>query len=69
MQQFNIMTYFELENYEYYPVQGGETPIVYQQHVQEHQTGEQHPLYAVHLDFFKLGNNIEYLLQNVNHLF
>ena len=28
---------------EYYPVQGGETPIVYQQHVQE-----QHPLDVVH---------------------
>ena len=30
---------------EYYPVQGGETPIVYQQHIQE-----QHPLYVVHIN-------------------
>ena len=29
-------------------VQGGQAPIGYQQHVQEQQTGEQHPLDAVH---------------------
>ena len=96
-----------------HPVQGGQTPIVYQKHVQEQQTGEQHPLDAVYhhqpvqaqqaweqqqggrvqvpyqqhdrkhaqvnnqpqykyikvldLDFLKQGNNIEYLLQNVDH--
>jgi hypothetical protein len=89
-----------------HPVQGGQTPIVYQKHVQEQQTGEQHPLDAVHhhpvqaqqarvqqqggrvqvlyqqqvnnkpqynyikvldLDLLIAGNNIEYVLQNVNH--
>jgi hypothetical protein len=87
-------------------VQGGQAPIGYQQHVQEQQTGEQHPLDAVHrhpvqaqqarvqqqggrvqvlyqqqvnnkpqynyikvldLDLLMAGNNIEYVLQNVNH--
>jgi hypothetical protein len=33
---------------EHYPVQGEQTPIVYPQHGQEQQTGEHHPLDAVH---------------------
>jgi hypothetical protein len=97
---------------DYHPVQGGQASIGYQQHVQEQQTGKQHPLYAVHhqpvqaqqawaqqqggrvhdlyqqhdrnheqvnnqpqykyiklldLDLLTTNNNIEYLLQNVNH--
>ena len=35
---------------EYYPLQGGETPIVYQQHVQEQQTQQQNQLDAVYHD-------------------
>ena len=31
-----------------HPVQGGQTPIFDQKHVQEQQTGERHPLDAVH---------------------
>ena len=96
----------------HHAVQGGQTSIGYQQHVQEQKTGKQHPLYAVHhqpvqaqqgwaqqqggrvhdlyqqhdrkhdqvnnqphyrnvnlldLDLLMAGNNIEYVLQNVNH--
>ena len=33
---------------DYHPVQGGQASIGYQQHVQEQQTGKQHPLFADH---------------------
>jgi hypothetical protein len=78
---------------EHHPVQGGQTSIGYQQHVQaqqawaQQQGGRVHDLYQQHdrnheqvnnqpqykyiklldLDLLTTNNNIEYLLQNVNH--
>jgi hypothetical protein len=48
---------------EYYPVQGGETPIVYQQHVQEQQTGDYQPVQAQQGWTQQQGGRVQVLYQ------